>query len=104
LQLAHETIRPPAATVRPGEEGVGRGSSAIGESVSDALRRQDAPHVGGAEIAAHGVFDEQADAHSPLQWVNERRGIAAGIGGALHRSGGGPQPAVLTPRSTDASS
>ncbi len=39
--------------------------------------------VGGAEIAAHGVFDEQAHAHSPLQWVNERRGIAAGIGGAL---------------------
>ncbi len=45
MQLRTRPSGPPAATVRPGEEGVGRGSSAIGEAVSDALRRQDAPHL-----------------------------------------------------------
>lgn len=36
---------PPAADVRPASGGIGRGTSPAAEHVSDALRRQDSPHL-----------------------------------------------------------
>lgn len=54
--------------------------------------------VPGDDIAAHGVFDEQAHAHSPQLWVNQRRrwvvaaaaiaGLAATARGLRTASGG----------------
>jgi hypothetical protein len=36
--------------------------------------------VYGAEVQAHGSFDEQAHAHSPELWVSQHRGLlAAGV-------------------------
>ncbi|MDP9415881.1 MAG: short-chain dehydrogenase, partial [Pseudomonadota bacterium] len=39
--------------------------------------------VYGAEVAAHGSFDDQAHAHSPELWLSQHRGLvgaaAAGV-------------------------
>ena len=39
--------------------------------------------VYGGEVAAHGIFDEKAHAHSPQLWANQHRRLLAGaLGGA----------------------
>ena len=43
---------PPAASIRPGSGGVGRGSSPAAEAVSDALRRGDSPFLDGRRRTA----------------------------------------------------
>ncbi len=35
--------------------------------------------VYGAEVAAHGIFDEEAHASSPAAWLSTHRGVAAGV-------------------------
>ena len=45
MQTRHRPAGPPAATVRPGSAGVGRGTTAAAEAVSDALRRGDSPYL-----------------------------------------------------------
>jgi hypothetical protein len=43
--ITHPPGRPPAAEVRPSSGGIGRSGSRAAEHVSDALRRQDTPHL-----------------------------------------------------------
>ena len=45
VKLRDRPAGPPAATVRPGSGGIGRGSSPAAEAVSDALRREDSPYL-----------------------------------------------------------
>lgn len=51
---------PPAATVRPGSGGIGRGSSPAAEAISDALRRGSGDYLGHRRVAAALQFGATA--------------------------------------------
>ncbi len=52
MQTRSRPAGPPAASIRPGSGGVGRGSSPAAEAVSDALRRGDSPFLDGRRRTA----------------------------------------------------
>lgn len=52
MKVREHPAGPPAATIRPGSGGVGRGTSRAAEAVSDALRRGDSPYLDGRRRTA----------------------------------------------------
>ena len=52
MQIRERPAGPPASTIRPGSGGIGRGTSAAAEAVSDALRRGSGPFLDGRRRTA----------------------------------------------------